>query len=695
MKYAVDHARRATGALILPHFFNARGAGLERSVEGMYRTLAVWLLDELENVIKKDLATVYLTGHQGDSWPLAELERLLKDAIRNMKDRPITIFVDALDECPREEVQRMLGMFRDLVWKAWAEGHGGTLRLCFASRPYPNITFHDAVFVDLGNHLEHSRDISAYIDDCLRIGESEVAVQIRRTIHAKAAGIFMCATLVVRDMNQEYDDGNVHRLQLRLQHIPETLHELYRHTLKRYPESRDVLLVCVRWTLFALEPLNTRQLWWGIQLGLGRDEDDFVEEYHLSSELDIARQIVSISRGLLAYRSRPHFPAGITPGIQTARNIEANARESYVVTFAHESVRDFIFREQALHGARSRDEFVGQSHERLRDWCCIEWRRRQPQVREELSGHPAKSLLSSLDSRLDYSLRWTDPDPRYPLAVYAGRRAIFHSEEAQRHGKDQATFIRNLESNFGSAALSFDGSLHSLATRGALFRLLLITRSASLIARTQLEPARIARGTREAFLIRPDIFKNLGQPRFAPYAHLSSQSSEETMSALFSVYMELEPRQHRFQQILGRLLSRQHIRTSTNALQVLCRAEPSLLTLSETNPVVAIFFLLVLASPNTLDPHLDMLESLLFSDLIFVRGRLVQSSDLLRFLQTMQYFIMHDICSDAIKLEGPILILWYRQSWTRNYFDCVFDGIELNEACRVTMADTEAFLLGQ
>jgi hypothetical protein len=662
--------------MILPHFFNARGAPLERSVEGMYRTLTVWLLDELPRVITESLAAVYLAGHEPESWPLGELERLLKDAIGNMNGHPMAFYIDALDECPREEVQRMLDVFRDLVRKTWDEGHEGKVRMCFASRPYPNITFHDALFIDLGSHPEHSLGISTYIDDRLRIGESDLAVQIRRTIHEKAAGICMWATLVVREMSQEYDDGNVHRLQLHLEHIPATLHNLYRHTLERYPQNHDALLVCLRWKLFAFDKLNTMQLWWGIQVELDRDEADFIHEYRQFSQLDMARQIVSISCGLLVYRSQSHLPDGITPSTWTPPSPQANDRRSYVVAFAHESVRDFVFKEEALHGERNRDTFVAQSHVLLRDWCFSELNKRQKRTQQV----PSRLFEEGPESRME-SVKWK---PRYPLATYAAKYTIYHSEASERHGRDQTLFIRPLATNPEPAALiCYDPYFR--ATRGELLQLLIISGSASLIARTQLKPARDARQSRKAFLIRPDT-----DPAFDDSRVVLSRDSPEAVQALLNIYLELEPRQYKLQQILTGLLTSAG-QVDVRVTRTLAHAEPTLLDLPRSYSTLASFFLLALAFPDALEPHLDNLEKIALSDAMLSRGSPSSFSAWPQFLRLMQYFIMNNICSDAIDLKHPDLKSWYGNQLRS--LDVIHEDVVLSSGeSRRILADTEAFL---
>jgi hypothetical protein len=115
MKFAVEHARRTQEALIVPHFFNARGTTLEKSAEGMYRMLIVLLLEELEDEAVRKLNAAYRGRHPSSgNWPAPELERMLKRVVERLDGRSIVFYIDALDECRTQDVRRMLRVFREL-----------------------------------------------------------------------------------------------------------------------------------------------------------------------------------------------------------------------------------------------------------------------------------------------------------------------------------------------------------------------------------------------------------------------------------------------------------------------------------------------------------------------------------------------------------------------------------------------------
>ncbi|KAL4889741.1 hypothetical protein BDV59DRAFT_195423 [Aspergillus ambiguus] len=181
-----------------------------------------------------------------------------------------------------------------------------------SSRHYPHIT------VDKGLEL----DISDYVDSELKIGHGNGARQIREELQAKASGVFMWVFLVVQILNKEHDRGRVRTLRRKLQEIPGDLHDLFRDILERDGENRDELLLCVQWLYCAL---------------LSNDESAYLEKY-----------ILDCSKGLA----------------------EVTHSKSPTVQFIHESVRDFLLKENGFAEIWPDvgSNFQGLSHERLKQY---------------------------------------------------------------------------------------------------------------------------------------------------------------------------------------------------------------------------------------------------------------------------------------------------------------------------------------
>ncbi|KAL2209656.1 hypothetical protein CC79DRAFT_1396512 [Sarocladium strictum] len=383
MKMAVRHAQTTYhDCFIFPHFFNARGTTLEKSTEGMYRTLIYWLLEEQElpsATVERLRRRLRLTTPI--KWTAQTLAELLQAAIYELPDQPILFFIDALDECDEGEVYNMLSVFQGLVKRSQSR----QVHVCFASRPYPHFGFDSATYLDLASQEEHDTDINKFVHEKLCIGTSPLAQKMKQEVRQRAQGIFMWVVLVVQTLNSNFNHGNVTKLQQRLREIPAGLHELFRYTiLDHYTVDRDALLVCFQWLLFGKESFDVRTLWWAIQRGLGRDDQAICQDYNTMDANDMQLRIISISKGLVDFQFCEGYPQ------RTAQ-------------FVHESVRDFLLKEKdmlSLYRAHDAFDLEARSEEDLRDWCLAEINARQPEC----------LVLSQPYQRLiDRQLRYLDP----------------------------------------------------------------------------------------------------------------------------------------------------------------------------------------------------------------------------------------------------------------------------------------------
>ena len=112
MKWAFQYAQKSHREdIIISFFFNARGGErLERSTEGMYRSLLVQLLEKvmrLQNVLDEQ--------RPRDNWPVEVLSGLFREAVMTLGDACLTCYIDALDECSEAEIRDMIEFFEELT----------------------------------------------------------------------------------------------------------------------------------------------------------------------------------------------------------------------------------------------------------------------------------------------------------------------------------------------------------------------------------------------------------------------------------------------------------------------------------------------------------------------------------------------------------------------------------------------------
>ncbi|KAJ4392780.1 hypothetical protein N0V91_011263, partial [Didymella pomorum] len=414
MKYALVNARKAMkDHIVLSFFFNARGEEIEKSTVGTYRSLLLQLLERLpalQSVFDSlNLSTSKLTAdHQ---WNIETLKTLLEEAIQSLVDSSVICFIDALDECEEEQVREMISFFEHIG--DLAVSNGIRFQVCFSSRHYPYITIRHGLELVLEGQEGHSQDISNYVETELKIGKSKAAQQIRAELQKKASGIFMWVVLVVGILNKESDRGQVHTLQRKLREIPGDLHELFRDILTRDTHNKDGLVLCIQWVLFAKQPLSPEQLYHAILSGV--DLEAVAEWDHEEITKDVIKRFVLDSSKGLA---------------------EATISKESRVQFIHESVRDFLLKENGLGKIWPEFgiNFQDQSHERLKQ-CCLNYT--SIDVATSLS---IPDALPKAFSQEAVSLR-KSATQTFPFLEYAVRNVLYHADTAQGGGISQADFL--------------------------------------------------------------------------------------------------------------------------------------------------------------------------------------------------------------------------------------------------------------
>lgn len=243
---------------IISFFFNARGGDrLETSLEGMYRSLLHQLLTALPSLqTNRRLSKVELCAQQ--DWPTQTFEAIFHDAVLDLDpvQSHLTCFIDALDECPEDDVRAMLKSLGSLSDAALDEGTD--MHVCFSSRHYPHITFERCQYLVLDGQEGHEQDISTYVRNEL-VGKGKLIENMKLEIQRRAQGVFLWAELVVQIINKNSDHGNVSRLQTRLDEIPNGLDDLFRDILQRGVQENSSLVQILQWILYAQRPLTFKK----------------------------------------------------------------------------------------------------------------------------------------------------------------------------------------------------------------------------------------------------------------------------------------------------------------------------------------------------------------------------------------------------------------------------------------------------
>jgi ankyrin repeat protein len=389
---------------LVSFFFNARGEGLEKSTEGMYRSLLVQLLEKVPR-----LQSVLDKQRQRDSWPVEMLSGLFREAVMAIGDDRLTCYIDALDECSEAEIRSMIEVFEELTESAIAESVN--FRVCFSSRHYPRISIDTCLEVVLEGQEGHESDIAAYIQKRLKVSarsKSEMAIEIQK----RASGIFLWVCLVIRILNEVIDRGDASKIKTRLKEIPDGLDELFQDIITRGTREDTHLIPTLLWIMFTQRPLTCRELHHAItytpnnELGPASEHEKFSTETAENFLLNSTKGLAETTRG-----NRPK------------------------VQFIHGSLRDYLrttgFRNLAPHLT---ENLPGLIQEFLKQ-RCLEF------VSEEACRHlslPA-NLPKAKSAEVEKLCARSKED--LPFLEYAVSNVLYHAERACACQVSQFDFV--------------------------------------------------------------------------------------------------------------------------------------------------------------------------------------------------------------------------------------------------------------
>ncbi|QIX02055.1 hypothetical protein AMS68_007572 [Peltaster fructicola] len=354
------------GCLRISFYFHARGTELQRSIDGMYRSILYQLLDKqsaLQDLISEKFQSFIESIQAGAGWSREVLQEMLAYAFANLGRRRVLCYVDALDECNTQQVQQMINLF-ETISQDCASG-GRYLRILLASRHYPIVRIRTDLEMNLDELHEHQTDIEQYVngqldtwtdgDDFTQQDPSTETVLdgIRREIVKKAKGIFMWTVLVVEILNDEYSQGSIYNVRRRLNELPAELSQLFREVIERDAgKNIELFRRCLQWLLFSRRPLSPKEFYSAMALH-GKSTHAVDHVFFRASMSDIKRFVRSSSKGLA----------------------ECVDNDIPVVQFIHESVRDYLLKDEGLQEIFQQStesmDLEAMSHEMLTRVCQV------------------------------------------------------------------------------------------------------------------------------------------------------------------------------------------------------------------------------------------------------------------------------------------------------------------------------------
>ncbi|RYP57435.1 hypothetical protein DL770_010675 [Monosporascus sp. CRB-9-2] len=334
LQYALKNVMVASnigdGALVLSFFFHGRGAELQKTPLGLFRSLLHQLLSQVPDALSHLVAIFQercKTMGEPDGkwkWHPRELQDSFESSLpKVLERRPVWLFVDALDECGEEDAVRLALGFGSLL-KSLPSAAVGRLHICFSCRHYPIPADLDgALEICLEN--ENGKDISTYVQARLSEAHVRKAPMILDRITARASGVFMWARLVVeRVLSLERQRAGWNKIETVIQSIPKDLDGLYQEHVQRM-DDKSASLKLIQWICFALRPLSLDELRWAMVVDANCPHKSL--QQCISAE-DYACDCDEMKGKVIA----------LTCGLAEA----VSSSEGQVVQFIHQSVKDFF-----------------------------------------------------------------------------------------------------------------------------------------------------------------------------------------------------------------------------------------------------------------------------------------------------------------------------------------------------------------
>ncbi|VUC33716.1 unnamed protein product [Clonostachys rosea] len=443
MKFCFNQAKRdwnsAPETMVISFFFNARGGDLEKTTEGMYRSLLYQILQKFH-----DLYPLFdALGSPSVNLTIEALQDTFGRIVQSLGHQRLVCYIDALDECDEDQIRSMVEYF-DQLGKL-ASQTSKKLHICFSSRHYPYITIENGQKLILEDQPGHADDLERYVRGKLKAGKGKAAEDVIAKILAKSAGVFMWVVLVINILNKEYERGRIFAVKRRLQELPAELSKLFKDILTKDRHNMDDLLLCIQWILYSMRPLRCEEFYFALVSGLDPTESLVEWDQSTTTHEDMYRFLLSSSKGLAEL---------------------SKSKYNRTVQFIHESVRDYLIKENGIRdlwGDRWQN-FAASSHDRLKE-CCYQYMK--VNIEPTIEGRLAPDNSEPKKDRKELGAQILI---KFPFLEYATSHLLCHAEAASPVILE-FDFVRNFQVNIKSWVrrhnlfAKYENRLHGLDTR--------------------------------------------------------------------------------------------------------------------------------------------------------------------------------------------------------------------------------------
>ncbi|RYP57864.1 hypothetical protein DL769_009241 [Monosporascus sp. CRB-8-3] len=376
LKYALDNLEPKPGGLVLSFFFHGRGDQLQKTPLGFFRSLVHQVLrrapDALRDVVEIFHRRRKEIGEPGEKWQWhqQELRLFFESALPKVLEvRSVWLFVDALDECGKENAVDLFRWFQSLLRTLLPTG--SQCRICLTCRHYPILS--SGCEFEICPEHENKQDISTYVQVQLSESLDLIASPIPALITNGASGVFMWALLVVNQvLDLEREGAELEEIQAVVHSIHPDLDELYRGLIQRMSSASMKL---IQWICFATRPLTLDELRWAMVVEVDCQHRSLKacqsSPNYISDNDRMKRKVQALSCGLAEVISSNDDDEDQSDLDDSPMSIDSTTG-AQIVQFIHQSVKDF-FVEKGLFvldsSLTSTDAAIGMAHYRLSRIC--------------------------------------------------------------------------------------------------------------------------------------------------------------------------------------------------------------------------------------------------------------------------------------------------------------------------------------
>lgn len=332
--------------LVASFFFHHRGSPIQKSFEGLLRSVLAQILLHSESLwlmalskFGTDLPLDTAVLNEGKFWTLHRLKTWVR-CILEQTEVPmhVVLFLDALDEFdgPKEFICDFLKHISGMPQTA-----SKNVKVCFSSRPWKIFLANFSTCPGFRLQDFTGDDIRDFCVGSIRNRGTETRslVELVPEIVAKSEGVFLWIKLVIRELTAELNGGsNVENLKKRLYDFPTELDEYYNEIIQRIPKGD-------RWRTYMTLEIMAR-------IDMSIEPENL---FNAVDTLQLHSQPEGVSRRRLNVTD--HNEAVLARLAQNGGGLLEILRAydgSLVVQFIHQTVRDFVvdpnFKRRVLGG---------------------------------------------------------------------------------------------------------------------------------------------------------------------------------------------------------------------------------------------------------------------------------------------------------------------------------------------------------